>query len=293
MIPAKTVRFMTKYACSDPIRFADMVRRRAIEQFSTPRAGIAQTKFSDVTYEIDLSLHKLTRKYLHHTHEMFLERIFDQFLFPGSTFIDVGANCGYWSAYALARVRQTGEVHAFEPVAEYFSFLQRLAELNPDFKLRSNNVACGSYNGRSSMVIVLPRRDNFDNHDTNIGSSSLASGFLAHVEDLTQMVDVNVVALDDYLRINSIDLERIGLIKIDVEGFENYVLSGMNSILSKEGRKVPILCEILTDPRRRNPLDGAQIIARLEQLGYRCLNALDFKPIDPARLGFEENIVCV
>ena len=293
MIPTKTLRFMVKYACSDPMGFADMIRRRAVEQFSTTGSGIVQTKFADVTYEIDLSLHKLTRKYLYHTHEMYLERVFDRFLFPGGTFIDIGANCGYWSAYALAKVRQQGEVHAFEPVTQYFSFLRRLAELNPDFKLFPNNVACGSHNERRPMVVVLPRRDNFDNHDTNIGSSSLASGFLAHAEDLTKTVDVNVIALDDYLRVNSIDLDHIALIKIDVEGFENSVFSGMSSILSKEGRKVPILCEVLTDVRRKHPLDGAQIVARLEQCGYRCLNALTLKPIDPTNLGFEENIVCV
>jgi FkbM family methyltransferase len=293
MVPTKALRFMAKYACSDPMGFADMMRRRAVEQFSTTGSGIAQTKFADVTYEIDLSLHKLTRKYLYHAHEMYLERVFDRFLFPGGTFIDIGANCGYWSAYALAKVRQQGEVHAFEPVTQYFSFLRRLAELNPDFKLFPNNVACGSHNERRPMVVVQPRRDNFDNHDTNIGSSSLASGFLAHAEDLTKTVDVNVIALDDYLRVNSIDLDRIALIKIDVEGFEICVFSGMSSILSKEGRKVPILCEVLTDVRRKFPLDGAQIVARLERCGYSCLNALTLRPIDPTNLGFEENIVCV
>jgi FkbM family methyltransferase len=293
MVPAKTVRFMAKYACSDPIGFADMVRRRAIEQFSTPGSGLVQTQFSDVRYEIDLSLHTLTRKYLYHTHEMYLERIFNRFLFPGSTFLDIGANCGYWSAFALARVGKHGEVHAFEPVSQYFFFLRRLAELNPDFKLVPNNVACGGHSERRQMVVVLPRPDNFDNRDTNIGSSSLASGFLAHAEELTEKVDVNVIALDDYVRANSIDLERIGLIKIDVEGFENSVFSGMSSILSKRAPKVPILCEVLTDVRRKEPLVGAQTIARLEQCGYRCLNALTFRPIDPTRLGFEENIVCV
>jgi FkbM family methyltransferase len=293
MVPAKTLRFMAQYACSDPVGFAGMLRRRAIEQFSEPAFGLVRTQFSDVTYEIDLSLHTLTKKYLHHTHEMFLERIFDRFLFPGSTFIDIGANCGYWSAYALAKVRQNGAVHAFEPVSHYFFFLRRLAELNPGFALVPNNVACGDHNERRSMAVVLPRSDNFDNHDTNIGSSSLASGFLAHARELTERIDVDVIALDDYLRDRAIDLDRIGLIKIDVEGFENVVLSGMSSILSKNGRKVPILCEVLTDVRRKDPLDGAQIIARLERYGYRCLNAVNFRPINPTKLGFEENIVCI
>ena len=293
MIPAKTFRFMLSYARTDPLGFADMLRRRIVEQFSMPPLGVAQTQFSNVKYEVDMSLHQLMKKYYYHTHEMFLERIFDQFLAPGSTFIDIGANCGYWSGYALSRIGREGQVHAFEPVPQYFAFVRRLAELNPGFNLIANNVACGSASGRSCMAVVLPRMDNFGNSDTNIGSSSLVSGFLDHAKGITENIDVSVIAFDDYIRSKSIDLDNIGLIKIDVEGFEDFVLHGMSRLLSKTGRKVPILCEILTDLTRKQPLDGRRTIARLEQFGYRCLNATNLKPIDRSNLGFEENILAL
>ena len=222
MIPAKTFRFMLSYARTDPLGFADMLRRRIVEQFSTPPLGVAQTQFSSVKYEVDMSIHQLMKKYYYHTHEMFLERIFDQFLAPGSTFIDIGANCGYWSGYALSRIGREGQVHAFEPVPQYFAFVRRLAELNPGFNLIANNVACGSASGRSCMAVVLPRTDNFGNSDTNIGSSSLVSGFLDHAKGITENIDVGVIAFDDYIRSKSIDLDNIGLIKIDVEGFEEF-----------------------------------------------------------------------
>ena len=115
MIASKSVRFFAKYAASDPVKFSDMVRRHMIERFSAAPAGVAATRFRNrVNYEIDLRTHRLMRKYYFHTHEMFLERIFDQHLGPGDIFIDIGANCGYWSAYALSRVGQSGEVHAFD-----------------------------------------------------------------------------------------------------------------------------------------------------------------------------------
>ena len=292
MIAAKSFRFMLKYAYSDPNGFMDMLKRRAAEQFSTSPCGLAQTEFGDVKYEVDMSLHKLMRKYFHHTHEMFLERIYDRFLWPGSTFVDIGANCGYWSAYALSKVGQSGQVHAFEPVPQYFAFVQRLAELNPSYKLVANNVACGADPERRRMAIVPPKSQNFGNNNTNIGSSSLAPGFLEHVKSLTEDVEVDVIRFDDYAR-HSIDVDHIGLIKIDVEGFEEFVLAGMINILSKGGRKVPILCEILTDLGREQPLDGGRIIALLEGHGYRCLNAVNLKPIDNGALHFEENILCV
>jgi FkbM family methyltransferase len=293
MIASKTVRFFAKYAASDPMKFSDMVRRRMIERFSTTPGGIAATRFRSVKYEINMDAHRLMRKYYFHTHEMFLERIFDQHLAPGDTFIDIGANCGYWSAYALARVGIGGQVHAFEPVPHYFAFVKRLAELNPDFNVNANNVACGAKPDRLPMTTVPPRPDNFDNYDTNIGSSSLAPGFLDHAKSLTETISVEVIRFDDYLERHDIDLERVGLIKIDVEGFEAAVFDGMIRVLEKKGRKVPILCEILTDRARPEPLDGAAIIARLERAGYRCLDATDLKPIDRTSLGFEENILCL
>jgi FkbM family methyltransferase len=293
MIAAKSMRFFLRYAADDPLRFAGMVRRRAVEQFAKPPAGPAIAHFGEVDYGIDLSVHRMMAKYFFQTHEMFLERIFDRYVRPGDVFIDIGANCGYWSAYALARVGRDGEVHAFEPVPHYFAFLSRLTELNPGFHVFANNLACGAGPGRAPMAIVPPRADNFDNFNTNIGSSSLRPGFLDHSADLTETIDVEVTSLDHYVRERAIDPERIGLIKIDVEGFETAVLDGMAELLAKPGRKVPILCEILTDLERRDPLDGRKIIDRLESAGYRCLDATDFKPIRRDALGFEENMLCV
>jgi FkbM family methyltransferase len=293
MFASKSARFFGKYAASDPIKFPDMVRRRLIERFSAPPAGLVATNFRSVKYEIDMSTHRLMRKYYFHTHEMFLERIFDRYLTPGSIFVDIGANCGYWSAYALSRVGMRGEVHAFEPVPHYFTFVKRLAALNPEFRVVANPVACGAQPARLPMTIVPPLAENFDNYNTNIGSSSLAPGFLDHAKALTEDITVEVIRFDDYVADKGLDLDRVGLIKIDVEGFESAVFDGMRKTLEKPGRRVPILCEILTDRARPEPLDGAAIVTRLERYGYRCLDAASLKPIDKDALGFEENIVCV
>lgn len=142
-------------------------------------------------------------------------------------------------------------------------------------------------------AILEPRADNFYNYDTNIGSSSLAIGFLDHARELTENITVATIAFDDYVRDQRIDLDRIGLIKIDVEGFEAAVFEGMQAVLTKADRKVPLLCEILTDRDRLQPLDGRRIIERLEDCGYRCLDATHLRPINRRALGFEENIFCL
>jgi hypothetical protein len=161
MIAPKTARFLLKYASSDPLKLADIVRRRAIEQFRTAPTDLAATHFNGVHYEIDMSLHRVMEKYFFHTHEMFLERIFERCLAAGKTFVDIGTNCGYWSAHGLSLVGQSGEVHAFEPVPQYLVFVRRLAELNPGYRLIANQIACGAWSGNSTMAVVGPPRGEF------------------------------------------------------------------------------------------------------------------------------------
>jgi FkbM family methyltransferase len=270
-----------------------MVTRRLLEVVLPTPTGVAVTHFGDVAFPVDMSMHAMTRKYYFHTHEMFLDGLFRQHLDEGSLFIDIGANLGYWSAFAASLVGRDGEVHAFEPVPRFFESVARLARENSRFRIFANNAACGAADGTVEMQVVEPRVSNYDNFDTNIGSSSALPGFLDHKRELVTNTEVAVVSLDGYLEKNAIDVERIGLIKIDVEGYESFCFDGMTRVLEKAGRKVPILCEILTDPKRHELLDGRRIVKRLQGYGYTVLDATTKAPIDLKNLNFEENILCV
>jgi FkbM family methyltransferase len=287
------MHFLRKMAWHRPFDLIPAVRRRLREELSSPPSGMATTWFKDVRFDVDTSLHAITRKYYFQTHEMFLDAIFRKYLPAGSTFIDVGANMGYWSAKAASLVGKSGAVHSFEPVPPFFVSVHRLAASNPKHNIYANNLACGAQAGQIEMAVVVPDAANYSNFDTNIGSSSALPGFLAHEPTLTQKTIVNVIRLDDYIQENNIDLGRVGLIKIDVEGYESFCLDGMKNTLSKQGKKVPILCEVLTDTARSEFLDARKIIERMCGHGYRVLDATTLQPIDVATIEHEENILCV
>lgn len=293
LFTSKARHFFGKLARSRPSDLPGMIVRRAYEAISPPPQGIKKIKFGEVSFDIDLSLHAIARKYYFKTHEMFLENIFKRHLSPGKIFIDIGANMGYWSAFSANLVGREGEVHSFEPVPVFFVSIKRLSEQNREYKIFANNMAMGSSEDILDMAVVVPRKENFDNFDTNIGSSSLLPGFLDHASSLVETIQVPVIALDDYIDRMKVDIERIGLIKIDVEGFESFVLDGMKKILNKRGRRIPILCEILTDPLRDAHLNGAVIVDRLAYYGYKCLDVTTLKAIDIGSLSFEENIICI
>ncbi len=286
-------RFLNQFLHARPFELPAFLLRRVGEAVTTPPAGIAVSRFGDVVYPVDMSLHAMARKYYFQTHEMYLERAFREHLSPGDVFIDIGANMGYWSAFSAALVGPEGEVHAFEPVPRFYEQLARLADANPRYRIYANQLALGAGPSVLPMAVVEPTAGNYANFDTNIGSSSLLPGFLDHARELTRVIEVGVTSLDDYIASRNIDPDRIGLIKIDVEGFEKYCLDGMTGVLGKSGRKTPVLCEILTDENRIESLDGRKTIERFRNYGYTCLNALTLRPIDETQLDFEENILCV
>lgn len=293
MISQKTAHFFGNVLRTRPMELPDMVMRRAIEAVSTPPRGVARTRFGEVCFDVDMDLHALARKYHFRTHEMFLETAFRRSLKPGSIFVDIGANLGYWSAFAASLVGRSGEVHAFEPAPHLYPSLERLAALNPAHRIRPRNVACGASRGTIPMTVVRATASNFDNFDTNIGSNSVLPGFLDHASGLTEVVDVEMIPFDDHVTETGLDLDRVGLIKIDVEGYESFCFDGMTRVLGRAGRRIPLLCEVLTDPQRSPWLDGRAIIERLQGVGYTCLDASSLRPIDPSALAFEENLFCV
>jgi FkbM family methyltransferase len=294
MIARKSLRFLAKMTRHRPLDVLPSIHRRAIEALTTaPTDGLATTYFKDVRFDVDMSLHAITRKYYYQTHEMFLNAIFRKFLKPGDTFIDIGANMGYWSALGAARVGKSGAVHAFEPVPTFYDNVRRLAANNPSYRIIANNSACGSAAGCIEMAVVTPTKENYSNFDTNIGSSSALPGFLAHASELTNKIEVPVLTLDGYMADNEISPGKVGLIKIDVEGYESFCLDGMERLLRLAERKVPILCEVLTDTERHALLDARHIIARMKSHGYQVLDATTLAPIDIHSIGHEENILCV
>jgi len=283
--------FLHRMIFSRPYDLPGFFARRIHEGLRPAPDGLATSYFADVRFDVNLSFHALARKYYFHTHEMFLERIFRKHLRKETIFFDIGANLGYWSAFCLPLVGKFGEVHAFEPVPQFYESLKALTNNNPGYHLKSNLTAIGAAPAILPMRVVEPTKQNFNNFEINIGSSSLAPGFLAKNTNLTRYIEVEVKTLDSYITSNSIDLDRIGLIKIDVEGFEDHCFLGMKEILAKRGQKVPILCEVLTDEDRG--LRGMDIVNLLKSFGYNCLDAITLGPIDTDKMQFEENILCV
>jgi FkbM family methyltransferase len=159
-------------------------------------------------------------------------------------FLDIGAHIGTHTVYALRTGRFIRAV-AFEPEPRN----ARLFAMNVEANDLSQAVvlvrkAAGARSGTGILHL----------HPRNSG---------AHAMDVAPSIDgdaaleVPVVRVEDELAALEIPLEKVGLVWIDVEGYEPQVLDGLNRLIA---RSVPITFEFT--PRRYS----TQIRERLVEL---------------------------
>jgi FkbM family methyltransferase len=136
---------------------------------------------------------------------------------PGDTFIDVGANFGYYTVLASKLVGPTGRVIAFEPDPRSFELLRRNVERNGCTNVVLEQKALADKPGTLTLHVS----------DSNRGAHSVIA---AGTENVSHTVDVPAIPLDDYLKGRD---GRVDLVKIDTEGAEGFILAGMQDTLRK------------------------------------------------------------
>jgi FkbM family methyltransferase len=144
---------------------------------------------------------------------------------PGSVFVDVGANFGYFTCLLAAKLGRTpgSRVIAIEPNPGLVQLLRTNIGINwSSAPVRIEPVAVAETPGE--MVLSIP--------DDRAANGTLAS-IPAEGRSL-RTHSVPVARLDDLLR----DEPRIDLIKIDVEGFEPAVLRGAAETLARPGLRL-------------------------------------------------------
>jgi len=145
---------------------------------------------------------------------------------PDSVFIDVGANIGQHSLYMSQRVSQ---VHAFEPFSEVSQRLQHHMDLNKLNNIDLHSIALSDKTEQRTFYAPTGRNQGIGSFDpSTVGKGNQAIAALALVKG------------DDYLAEH--DINQVDILKIDVEGYEKKVLSGLSKTLSQS--RPLVVCEI-------------------------------------------------
>lgn len=168
--------------------------------------------------------------------------LFRQICGKGDIVIDVGANIGAHTLVFSRLVGQQGRVHAFEPQRVVFQTLCANMAINSIENVECRQTALSSESSTTRIPDI--RYDLPANH----------GGF--KVGDYEKGMEIPVEPLDSLL-----DLSRLKLIKIDVEGMEYHVIQGARDTIA---RHTPFLYVENDKPRKSKVL-----IQLIQSLGYR------------------------
>ena len=241
--------------------------------------GTVIGEIDGVRFPFDFTLGKMVKSMYFGCYDFEIRRIMKRHLKLGGVFIDVGSNVGYLSAVGAALVGKTGQVHSFEPVPTYFSYLQQTAELNPEYKIVANNAALGETAGQACIA----------DHRRNLGGSSMVPGFVPK-EDTKETFDIQVRRLDEYIQKQK--LSYLSLIKIDTEGFELPVLLGASHFFDEcKGNYPPVIAEVTPRAFKLMGRDVCELDEFMSAYGYKSYSICGQHRINIRKITNQTNVL--
>ncbi|QPI86185.1 FkbM family methyltransferase [Rhodobacterales bacterium HKCCA1288] len=182
-------------------------------------------------------------------YETSLTQVLFNYASSSRTFVDVGANIG-WYSLNLAQKFPTLKVYSYEPIKHTYDILiDNIVNASLE-NVQVQNCGCSDEH----------RRDRFYFSPTGSGNASKA--LLDNPND-SIIVDVQLVKLDDeiWFKENPIDL-----IKIDVEGAEKFVIEGALKLIKRD--RPVLVVELLRKWSIQFGYHPQQVVDMLKKLKY-------------------------
>lgn len=176
-------------------------------------------------------------------------KLFNSLVKKGMTIVDVGANIGEYTLLSAKLAGDTGKVVSIDADPEAIALL-------------SKNV---KYNGYDNVEIVEAAIT--DKNGVALLGKSVSSGWSSIIKRGINNIEVECYRLDTIL--NRLKIDKVDIIKIDVEGAELQVLSGAKETLDRNSN-VKIMCEL--------HINSEKVYRLLKEKGF-SLYKLDYNHI--------------
>lgn len=183
-------------------------------------------------------------------------------------YLDIGANHGLRSLNALASGRP---VILFEPNIFLKEYVLELFKRNNFKNFKLENVCLSDHSDRSKFYI---------SGSSYVSSLSKDHASSDELRDGIKEIDVSLISLDEYWDSNC-SSEKIGFIKIDVEGHEYNVIYGAKNVLKKY--EPSLMIEILPDSPNAQELNDILI-----NIGYKCFAILNKRNLKISKIDSKE-----
>lgn len=174
----------------------------------------------------------------------------NEFVSPGKTVIDIGANLGLY-LYAFEQSGKHKRIIGFEPIPILH---KRLTKLFPDLEVYRNAVS----GKNETQQFKIP----FINHRAYQTRGTLEN-FTEEGETACENFDVECVTLDSFTEKHNV--KNVGLIKIDIEGHEMNAIRGASTIIRRDQ---PVLM-VEIEQRHHGDLRIESLFQEIMSLGYK------------------------
>ncbi|MEW2548873.1 FkbM family methyltransferase [Streptomyces sp. NPDC047002] len=182
----------------------------------------------------------------------------------GDTFVDVGANIGYYSVLASRLVGDGGRVVAVEASPAFHERLVQHVRLNRCENVRAVNGAVSD--ARKTLTFVLAS-------SANMGANSI----VPYDGPAESSFDMEAAPLAELLTDAEISTARV--IKIDVEGAEGSAVRGLAPLLGRLRPECEITVEVTPDRMAQLGDSVDELMSTMREHGYHAYRlANDYAP---------------
>jgi len=238
----------------------------------------------DLTMDLSLSEHMQRRIFWMGFYSQGVVALIKRTVTEGMTVLDVGANVGEITLVCSKLVGTSGHVFAFEPAERIRESLTRNVNANAIKNVSISSVGLADYDGSATIYESCGQGAPDDEHH---GLGSLYGNPSEHCS-------LGVIKITQLDRVcEELSIQRIDLIKIDVEGAELACLRGAKNIISS--MRPRIIIEIQAYSSHRAGYDQGDILDFLSTFGYE-FHLIDARgkttPILKESLGTYQNVYC-
>lgn len=226
----------------------------------TPRSGTRTVVVNGYRVELDLIDH-IQRMVFLGAYARWETGVVRRLLRPGMCFVDVGANVGYFTLLAARRVGPTGLVFSIEPSPYAADRLSRTILANAIPNVRVERFGLGRRRGE---VVLYDAR--VSNHTPTMLGDPGSPGRVVPVRTIDECVCEWAI-------------DRIDLLKVDVEGYEPEVFAGAARTLA-EGQVRAILCEFNSHWLTRAGTSSREVYRGLLDQGFVDRSGIAGEPGD-------------
>lgn len=210
--------------------------------------------------------------------------VLQKLLRRGDVFIDVGANVGIMSLTAARWVGPQGRVYSFEPSEREYRSLVHNLELNQAITVTPIRAALSDRVGVATLRVATSGHG---------GLNTLGESFVYDGVGVAALEQVDVTTLDDF--IGAERMERVSVVKLDVEGAEGAVLAGGARLLQE--CRTALVLEIFPQALAAHKWAVADVENLLHGAGYDLFSIhpenATLEPMARITAGEEQNIVAM